>query len=207
MLSPVARREGTLWTARSIIPLTDRTKPATSPTPFVIFDALEIFARPSSTSLLMGICRLVGLWSSAEMLVAQTTPGLAPRTLPNVFTYDVTSSALLVLSLSYTAFHSVSDTERTAVGGSMDSVGGGLGADSASRARGSARDAAGGWRSLGTLASLSGPAAFAAAAADGEGGHEVGRPRHAAAQSHALFTPSLANKCTSVTIPVMSTPW
>src|SRR4051794_26226507 len=92
---------GTLWTARSINPLTDRTKPATSPTPFVILDALELFAWPSSTSFLICICRLVGLWSSAEMLVSGATPGLAPRTVSNVFTYDVTSSALSVSRLSY----------------------------------------------------------------------------------------------------------
>ncbi len=37
--------------------------------PLVILDALEIFTWPSSTSLLICICRLVGLWSSAKMLV------------------------------------------------------------------------------------------------------------------------------------------
>jgi len=136
---------GTLCTARSIIPLTDRTKPATSPTPFVILDTLDIFAWPSSTSLIICICRLVGLWSSAEMLMSGVTPGLAPRTISNVFTYELTSSALSVSRLSYAAFHSLSDTERTGVGCSVDSVGGGLGTDSAGRRRGSACDAAGGW--------------------------------------------------------------
>jgi hypothetical protein len=52
---------------------------------------------------------------------------------------------LSVLRLSYAAFHSLSDTERTGVGGSVDSVGGGVDACSAGRAGGSVRDAAGGW--------------------------------------------------------------
>jgi hypothetical protein len=85
------------------------------------------------------------LWSSAEMLVSGATPGLAPRTVSNVFTYDMTSSALSVSRLSYVAFHSLSDTERTGVGCSVDSVGGGLSADSTGRAGGSVCDAAGGW--------------------------------------------------------------
>ena len=79
------------------------------------------------------------------MLVSGATPGLAPRIVSNVFTYDMTSSALSVSRLSYAAFHSISDTERTGVGCSVDSVGGGLGADSAGRAGGSACGAAGGW--------------------------------------------------------------
>ncbi len=158
-----------LSTARPIIPLADKIKPATSPTPFVIFDALETFACPSSTSLLICICRLVGLWSSAEMLVSGATLGLAPRTVSNVFMYDMTSSVLSVSRLSYAAFHSLSDTERTGVGCSVDSAGGGLGADSVGRAGGSACDATGGWRSLGTVAYVPNRAA-PATAADGERG-------------------------------------
>ncbi len=99
---------GTLQTARSINPLVDRMKPATSLTPFVILDTLKILAQPSSTSLLIYICRLVGLQSSAEMLVLEATPGLAPRTVSNVSIYDMTSSALSALRLSYATFQSLS---------------------------------------------------------------------------------------------------
>ncbi len=79
------------------------------------------------------------------MLVSGATPGLAPRTVSNVFTYNMTSSALSVSRLSYAAFHSLSDTEMTGVGCSIDSVSSGLGADSAGRAGGSACDTAGSW--------------------------------------------------------------
>jgi hypothetical protein len=78
----------------------------------------------------------------------------------------MTSSAFSVLRLSNAAFHSLSDTERTRVGCSVDSVdvglglsdtertevgcsvdsvGGVLGAGSAGRAGGSACDAVGDW--------------------------------------------------------------
>lgn len=63
------------------------------------------------------------------MFVSAAAPGWAPRTVSNVFTYDMTSSALSVSRLSYAAFHSLSDTERRGVGCSVDSVDGGLGAD------------------------------------------------------------------------------
>ncbi len=79
------------------------------------------------------------------MLVLGATLGLAPRTVSNVLTYDMTDSALSVSRLSYAAFHSLSDTERTGVGCSMDSLGGGSGADSAGRAGGNACDTASGW--------------------------------------------------------------
>ncbi len=79
------------------------------------------------------------------MLVSGATPGLAPRIVSNVFTYDMTSSAFSASRLSYAAFHSLSDTERTGGGCFVDSVGGGLGADSAGRVGGSACDAAVGW--------------------------------------------------------------
>ncbi len=79
------------------------------------------------------------------MLVLGATPGLAPRTVSNVFTYNMTSSAFSVSRLSYAAFHSLSDTERAGVGCSVDSVGGSLSADSAGRAGSSACNTAGGW--------------------------------------------------------------
>ena len=79
------------------------------------------------------------------MLVSGAASRLALRTISNVFTYDMTSSALSVSRLSYAAFYSLSDTERTGVGCSIDAAGGGLGADSAGRAGGSACDAAGSW--------------------------------------------------------------
>ncbi len=54
------------WIARSIIPLVERMNWATSLTSFVIFDAVKTFARPSSTSFFMYICRLVESFSSVE---------------------------------------------------------------------------------------------------------------------------------------------
>jgi hypothetical protein len=69
------------------------------------------------------------------MLVLGVTPYLALRTVFNVFTYNITSSTLSVLMLSYAAFHSLSDIEGTGVRSFVDSAG---------RAGGSACDIVGG---------------------------------------------------------------
>lgn len=78
------------------------------------------------------------------MLVLGAMPRLALRTISNVFIYNMTSSILSVLRLSYTAFYSLSDTERIGVRGSMDSVSSGSGTDSAGRAGDSTYNARGG---------------------------------------------------------------
>jgi len=54
------------WIVRSIILLAERMNWATSSTPFVIFDVVKTFVRPSSTSFFMYICRLVESFSSIE---------------------------------------------------------------------------------------------------------------------------------------------
>ena len=61
---------GMLWMAESTNPLAEKMNWATSPTPFVIFDAVKTFAWPSSTSFFMCIYRLVGCFSSVKISLA-----------------------------------------------------------------------------------------------------------------------------------------
>lgn len=56
------------------------------------------------------------------MPVPGATRGLAPRTASNVFTYDPTRSASSLSTLSYAAFHSRWDADRTGICCSVDSV-------------------------------------------------------------------------------------
>jgi hypothetical protein len=113
--------------AMSTIGLTDRTASTKSPTPFVIFDALATFARPFSTSSLMNICRLAGSSSSTVTSVPEGISCSASRTIVRVFTYDPTSSAVSspFFRLSYAAFQSRWDVERSDGCLSVDSVAGG----------------------------------------------------------------------------------
>lgn len=56
------------------------------------------------------------------MIASGATPRLAPRTISNVFIYNITSSALSVSRLSYAAFHNLSDVEMVGVDCFVNSV-------------------------------------------------------------------------------------
>jgi hypothetical protein len=78
------------WIAKSTNPLAERMNWAMSPTPSLMFDAVETFASPSSTSFFIYICRLAGSFSSVETSLASEAEvsGALPalRTIVRVFT-------------------------------------------------------------------------------------------------------------------------
>lgn len=137
---------GMFWIAKSIMALAKRTNWTTSPTPCVIFDSVDIFTWPSSTSFLMCSCRWFGSFHAVETSTAGSQV-LPPRTLSRIPMYDPTSFAVSLSSarLLYAASQSLWDVEGAGVGCSVDSIAFGSARGSTDGEGGGACDVAAGW--------------------------------------------------------------